>query len=62
MENQYVWVIPFDKETGERVGFVRCGKSSASFHAENYKIDGYDVKIMNDEEIETLIEHEKDRV
>lgn len=56
---EQLWVIAFDKATGERKEFTCCGKNNARFYKEKYLIDGYDVKVMTDEEVDKMLESKK---
>lgn len=53
-----VWVIGFDKETGKREKFICCPKNNSKFYQELYIGEGYDVKVLNDDEVDELIETE----
>lgn len=59
MKFEYRWVIAYDKETGERVHFTTCPKNNALFYREKYLIDGYDARILTDEEVDEIIASEK---
>lgn len=54
-----VWVVGFDKNTGKKEVFTVCPKSNANFHAEVYAGKGYDVKIMTPDEVDAMLEKEK---
>ena len=53
-----VWVIAFDKVTGERAAFTCCKESSSEFYKQLYEGDGYAVKVLNDNQVDELIEVE----
>lgn len=57
--NNNIWVIAYDKTTGERAEFVCCPQGNASYHAEVFRMKGYDVKILTSEEVDALLEAEK---
>lgn len=59
MVNESVWVIGFNKNTGEREKFICCPKNNSKFYEELYLGEGYNVRILTDEEVDKLIEAEK---
>ena len=61
MIEESVWVIGFDKETGLREKFVCCPKNNSKFYQELYIGEGFDVKILAGEEVDKLIEAEKEK-
>lgn len=58
MTSSYRWVLSYDRKTGERVHFTTCPKNKAMFYEELYKMDGYEVRVLTDEEIDGLIASE----
>lgn len=58
MDNQ-LWVIAFDKATGERVNFTICDKKLVSFYQAKYEIEGYDTKVLTSEQVDDLIDGNK---
>lgn len=54
-----VWVIAFDKETGKRAGFTCCPKKNSLLYKEKYLMEGYDVRMYTDDELDSLIEQER---
>lgn len=55
MVRKSVWVIAIDKDTGDMVNFTTCSKNNSAFYKELYIMDGYNVEIMTDEEVDDLI-------
>lgn len=55
-----VWVIGFNKDTGKREKFTCCPKNNSKLYEEMYLGEGYDVKILTNEEVDELIESEKE--
>ncbi len=58
MNSDSVWVIAFDKATGERVAFTCCKENNSKFYKELYEADGYDVEVLNDDQVDELIKME----
>lgn len=46
MESNNIWVIGFDKETGQYKDFCCCPKQDAKFYKLLYKDKGYRVECM----------------
>lgn len=61
MRNESVWVIGFSKETGIREKFVCCPIGSSNFYKESYQCDGYDTVVLSGEEVDSMIEKEKNK-
>lgn len=59
MEINSLWVIAFDKETGERVNITVCPKNNVPFYEAKYRMEGYEPRIFTNEEIDELIEQEE---
>lgn len=50
-----LWVLAFDKATGERVDFVCCPKGQVAGREMLFKMDGYRVEVMTDDEPDVYI-------
>lgn len=59
MTNEFVWVVGFNRVTGKRETFVCCSSNNSKFYEELYIGEGYDVKILNGDEVDELIKQEK---
>lgn len=60
MAMESVWVIGVNKETGNRDKFVCCPKNNSKFYEELYLEEGYNVMILTNDEVDDLIESEKE--
>ena len=58
---EMVWVIAFDKQTGVRAAFTGCAPSNAEFYESKYMLDGYSVRVLDEDGIRQLAEEEKKR-
>lgn len=56
MSAHNVWVIGFDKGTGEYVDFCCCPKEDESFYRRLYEGKGYRVETMTKDELEQFLE------
>lgn len=54
-----VWVLAYDKATGKRENLTCCPKNNARFYEEKYLMEDYAVEVLTDEEVDELIEKEK---
>ena len=52
-----VWILAFDKVTGERMNFASCPKQNAAFYSTKFEMEGYDVKVMAQEEIDEYVKN-----
>lgn len=50
-----LWVIAFDKETGERVDFVSCPKGQVSAHTMIFEMKGYRVEVLDGDGLDKRI-------
>lgn len=53
---QSIWVIGFDKDTGEYVDFCCCPAQDATFYKRLYESKGYRVETMTRDELELFLE------
>lgn len=56
---EQMWVVAFDKNTNERKDFVCCPKNNTKFYEEKFIMDGYDTKVMTNDELDKMIEDGK---
>lgn len=59
MGGKYVWVIGYNKLTGEREKFIRCSENNSLFHKSLYESEGLNVSILTSEELDALVESKK---
>lgn len=50
-----LWVIAFDKETGERVDFVSCPKGQVPARTMIFEMKGYRVEVLDGDELDERI-------
>lgn len=50
-----LWVIAFDKETGERIDFVSCPKGQVPAHTMIFEMKGYRVEVFDGDELDKRI-------
>lgn len=54
-------VIALDKNTGRRMEFAMCDLNNVAFYQAKYTLNGYDVKVLTDDEVGKFAEDEKAR-
>lgn len=55
MQAGTIWVCGLDRVTGERSILTSCSRANALFCAAGYELDGYDVKLLEDWEIDQAL-------
>lgn len=50
-----LWVLAFDRETGERVDFVCCLKGRVAGRKMFFEMDGYRVEVITGDEVDAYI-------
>lgn len=55
MAKENVWVVGFDKITGEQVDFCCCPEGNAEFYRTLYEGKGQRVEVMTREELEGFL-------
>lgn len=58
---EMVWAVAFDKQTGVRAAFTGCAPNNAEFYESKYMLDGYSVRVLDEDGIRQLAEEEKER-
>ena len=56
MVTEQVWVLAFDPASGERVKFVCCPKGASYAHKAVLEMEGYEVRVCTQEEVDEMIE------
>lgn len=50
-----MWVIAFDKETGERIDFVRCPEGQVPARTMIFEMKGYRLEVLDGDELDERI-------
>lgn len=58
MASDNVWVLAYDKQTNERVGFTYCARANANFYERKYQMDGYRTTVFESDEIDNMTGYE----
>ena len=55
MAVEQLWVLAFDPKTGERAKIVCCPKGAAAAHAAILEMEGFDVRVHTQKEVDEMV-------